>query len=148
MSNLADMIERLILSKFAAVDDDILVFRRNEVADEISCAPSQISYVLSTRFTAARGFVVESRRGLGGFVRIARVPVAGLVYDDIAMHVSDRTTLAELERTVARLSDSGLMTVREAFLMGRLLEIVFQCLQPAQRAPLVRDLFAEMAARE
>ena len=47
--------------------------QRNELADRLSCAPSQISYVLSTRFTPEKGYLVESRRGSGGFIRIVRI---------------------------------------------------------------------------
>ena len=47
--------------------------QRNELADRLSCAPSQISYVLSTRFTPDKGYLVESRRGSGGFIRIVRI---------------------------------------------------------------------------
>ena len=73
MSNIADLIEAYILRQLAAQQDGRVELRRTDLADEISCAPSQISYVLSTRFTPAKGFVVESRRGLGGFIRIAQV---------------------------------------------------------------------------
>ena len=46
---------------------------RNTLADSINCVPSQITYVLSTRFTNDQGFLVESRRGGGGWIRIRRV---------------------------------------------------------------------------
>ena len=62
MSNIADLIESYILRQLAAQEDGHVELRRTEIADKISCAPSQISYVLSTRFTPARGFRVESRR--------------------------------------------------------------------------------------
>ena len=71
-NNLADFIERCILGKFVDEAEHILM-RRNDLAVELECAPSQISYVLNTRFTLERGFIVESRRGAGGFVRIVRV---------------------------------------------------------------------------
>ncbi len=47
--------------------------RRNELAEEIGCVPSQISYVLASRFTPEQGFLVESRRGGGGYVRVRRI---------------------------------------------------------------------------
>ena len=62
MSNIADMIESYILRQLATRQDGQVELRRTDIADEISCAPSQISYVLSTRFTQDKGFVVESRR--------------------------------------------------------------------------------------
>ena len=83
MSNIADMIESYILRQLASRQDGQVELRRTEIADKISCAPSQISYVLSTRFTQDRGFVVESRRGLGGFIRIVQVPLRDLVYQDM-----------------------------------------------------------------
>ncbi len=63
MSNIADLIEAYILRQLATQQDGKVELRRTDIADEISCAPSQISYVLSTRFTQDKGFVVESRRG-------------------------------------------------------------------------------------
>ncbi|WP_273062200.1 CtsR family transcriptional regulator [Colibacter massiliensis] len=73
MSILADKIEKFILHKLLAEEEENIVLRRNELADELDCAPSQISYVLSTRFSNDKGFIVESRRGSGGFVRIVRI---------------------------------------------------------------------------
>ena len=63
MSNIADLIEEYILRRLAEQQNGKVELRRTDIADEISCAPSQISYVLSTRFTQDKGFVVESRRG-------------------------------------------------------------------------------------
>ena len=68
MSVLADKIEQFILHKLLEEDNSDIVLRRNELADELQCAPSQISYVLSTRFSNDKGYLVESRRGSGGFV--------------------------------------------------------------------------------
>ena len=76
MSVLADKIEQFILHKLLEDEEENIVLRRNELADELDCAPSQISYVLSTRFSNDKGFMVESRRGSGGFVRIIRLAPA------------------------------------------------------------------------
>ena len=65
MSVLADKIEQFILHKLLEEDNSDIVLRRNELADELQCAPSQISYVLSTRFSNDKGYLVESRRGSG-----------------------------------------------------------------------------------
>ena len=74
MKNLADAIESFIIGELLRREhEDALLVQRNELAERLSCAPSQISYVLSTRFTPERGFMVESRRGSGGFVRIMRM---------------------------------------------------------------------------
>ncbi len=73
MRNLADAIENFIINELLRDSADTLLVQRNELAEKLSCAPSQISYVLGTRFTPERGFIVESRRGSGGFVRIVKV---------------------------------------------------------------------------
>ncbi|MCQ2361553.1 MAG: CtsR family transcriptional regulator [Acidaminococcaceae bacterium] len=70
MKNIADNIENFILNELMQEAEALV--QRNELAETLNCAPSQISYVISTRFTPERGFVVESRRGSGGFVRIVR----------------------------------------------------------------------------
>ncbi len=86
MRNLADSIENFIISELLREREEALLVQRNELAERMSCAPSQISYVLSTRFTPDRGYMVESRRGSGGFVRIMRMhpekPVARQVSAD------------------------------------------------------------------
>ena len=97
MSNIADLIEDYILRRLAAEQNRKVELKRSDIADEISCAPSQISYVLSTRFTQDKGFVVESRRGLGGFIRIGRVPLQDLIYQDILAKINTETTFDDLE---------------------------------------------------
>lgn len=72
--NLADMIEELILNRLLHTQD--ILFSRNQLAQQLNCAPSQISYVLQSRFTKERGFDLQSRRGAGGFIRICRCAMA------------------------------------------------------------------------
>ena len=73
MKNMADAIESFIVGQLLAASKNTVMVQRNELADRLSCAPSQISYVLSTRFTPEKGYLVESRRGSGGFIRIVRI---------------------------------------------------------------------------
>jgi transcriptional regulator CtsR len=54
-------------------DDSTAELQRSELANKFGCVPSQINYVISTRFSPERGYVVESRRGGGGYIRIRRV---------------------------------------------------------------------------
>ena len=71
---LSDRIESFIL-ELLKEDNDWLELGRNELASVFNCVPSQINYVIATRFSPERGYVVESRRGGGGCVRIKRIPV-------------------------------------------------------------------------
>jgi transcriptional regulator CtsR len=72
MRNLADAIEDFLIKLIDASEDNIIEIQRGDVAGLFSCAPSQINYVLQTRFAPERGYYVESRRGGGGFIRITR----------------------------------------------------------------------------
>lgn len=72
-----DRIEAFILELMKQDDDEWLTIQRNELADIFGCVPSQINYVISTRFSPERGYVVESRRGGGGCVRIKHIPSVG-----------------------------------------------------------------------
>ena len=117
MSNIADMIESYILRQLAARQDGQVELRRTDIADEISCAPSQISYVLSTRFTQDKGFVVESRRGLGGFIRIVQVPLKDLVYEDMISKIDVHTDMSTMQSMVRYLAQHGMVETREATLM-------------------------------
>ena len=71
MATISDIIEEFILSALA--DDDLLQLSRNDLATFFSCAPSQINYVLSTRFTPEKGFIIESKRGGGGCINLIRI---------------------------------------------------------------------------
>ena len=68
---LADQIARMI-EEMLEESGGSLELQRNEMAGRLGCVPSQISYVLTSRFTPERGYVIESRRGGGGYIRIVR----------------------------------------------------------------------------
>lgn len=115
MRNLADAIENFIIQEFMRDRDDALLVKRSDLAEKLSCAPSQISYVLSTRFTPERGFIVESRRGSGGFVRIVRVMPKEEVVPE------KEPTALEL---VQHLAQKRMITAREQRLLKFILEII------------------------
>ncbi len=68
---ISDIIEEFIMSSLD--EDSFIELSRNDLAKFFSCVPSQINYVLNTRFTLNRGFLVESQRGGGGYVKVLRV---------------------------------------------------------------------------
>ena len=72
---ISDEIAAYILHRMEQAGDGAAELQRNVLAEELGCVPSQITYVLSSRFTPAQGYLVESRRGGGGYIRIRRVPV-------------------------------------------------------------------------
>lgn len=72
MSKISDMIEKFI-NELMEASKGYIEIQRNELASYFNCAPSQINYVLTTRFTADRGYSIESKRGGGGCIKITRV---------------------------------------------------------------------------
>lgn len=73
MARLSDIIEEFIKELLNESDSSELEIGRNELANQFRCAPSQISYVLTTRFSTESGYYVESRRGGGGYIRIKKI---------------------------------------------------------------------------
>ena len=73
MRNISDIIEGYLKAIIENEQNGIIEIKRNEVAEKFQCVPSQINYVINTRFTAERGYAVESKRGGGGYIRIFRV---------------------------------------------------------------------------
>ena len=143
MSNIADMIESYILRQLASRQDGQVELRRTEIADEISCAPSQISYVLSTRFTQDKGFVVESRRGLGGFIRIVQVPLHDLVYRDMMSKIDENTDCESVQAMLRYLMQHGMIETREAALMLQMVTGLFhaESLDAKERVQMLKTMF-------
>ena len=69
--NMSDLIESYL--KNVLLSNETVEIRRSEIADQFNCVPSQINYVINTRFTIQQGYVVESKRGGGGYIRIMKV---------------------------------------------------------------------------
>lgn len=68
---LSDRIEKFILEMLDKETNDQVLLKRKDVADLLECAPSQVTYVINTRFSSDDRFVVESRRGSGGYIKIS-----------------------------------------------------------------------------
>ncbi len=93
--------------------------RRNEIAELFDCVPSQINYVINTRFTIQRGYLVESKRGGGGYIRIMKVQVLDeldlldTMIEVIGLTISE----ADAKSVVQNLYDEEIISKREAKLM-------------------------------
>ncbi len=115
---LSDAIEQFIKTMLTQ-DEQEIELKRNELAQYFNCAPSQINYVLATRFTPDHGYIIESRRGGGGYIRIFRMEQdtsEQLIY---LMHerVGDSISALECEHLILQLNERGLISVGEAALM-------------------------------
>ncbi|MHC1760261.1 MAG: CtsR family transcriptional regulator [Negativicutes bacterium] len=145
MGNLADYIEKFILLRLSGQQDNSIVVNRNDLAQELDCAPSQISYVVNTRFTVTRGFAVESRRGSGGFIRIVRTPMANAVFETVVNRMVAEQTEAEIETVVDELAGNGLMTQREAAMLLQFVQLMRERMEPEERVQSLRAIFSTLS---
>lgn len=72
---ISDLLPASLQESLEETDGGVLEVQRNDLAQRFNCVPSQINYVMSTRFSPERGYIVESRRGGNGYIRITRVRV-------------------------------------------------------------------------
>jgi transcriptional regulator CtsR len=124
MSNISDVIEAYLKKVLQSTENRAIEIKRSEIANRFECVPSQINYVINTRFTTERGYIVESKRGGGGYIRIMRIQdkdKAELIDEIIQMinpHVSQQSALHVLER----LKEEEIITEREERLMFSAIE--------------------------
>ena len=154
LNNKADTIEEYIRKRLEQNESGQIELKRTALADEISCAPSQISYVLSTRFTTEKGFTVESRRGLGGYIRIALIPPEvdqkQMLYRDMIAAIDELTPFSEVKSMLDFLLKNKLITRREAELVAQMSANLYKSeaaeqISAAERAKLIRSIFATLA---
>ena len=149
---IADKIEKFILDRMRE-EQEKLILKRNELADELNCAPSQISYVLSTRFSNERGFDVESRRGLGGYIRIKKInPESSDSLPAVMTYriyegqntVERLIDMRDVDQSLFQLLQSEKITRREAQLMHNSFATLIENVDIEDRNEAVRQLYATM----
>lgn len=115
--SLSKRIEEYI--KRLLAEDDAVELQRNELAEMFNCVPSQINYVLSTRFTPIQGYIIESRRGGGGFLRIVKLSWNQEDNEAREMFHSLGNSIDqwEAEGLLRRLKEDGIITRREYYIL-------------------------------
>ena len=115
---LSDSIESFIKTLITQEEPEVEL-KRNELAEYFGCAPSQINYVLATRFSPDHGYIIEARRGGGGYIRIVRVVQSGsqrlmyLANERIGEDISE----AEAVRLIHQLLEQEYISRQEAEVM-------------------------------
>ena len=119
MRNISDIIEGYLKQVLELGGEGHIEIKRSEIADKFQCVPSQINYVINTRFTAERGYLVESKRGGGGYIRILRVRANSQIdlIDDVLLQIEGGASQTVAEGVVYRLIDEQVISKREAKLM-------------------------------
>jgi transcriptional regulator CtsR len=117
--NISDIIEHYLKQVLEMSEREVVEIKRNEIADKFQCVPSQINYVINTRFTIEKGYVVESKRGGGGYIRIIKVHSydhAHLI-DQLITIINNRATQSSAEDVIYRLVEEEIISKREARIM-------------------------------
>lgn len=151
---LSDTIEMFIKAMMQE-DQPAVEIRRNELAEYFHCAPSQINYVLSTRFTPDHGYVTTSQRGGGGYIRIVQVQRSA--QEQLAYLLNERIGDRIDEQAAAilcrQLAESGFLSREEAQLMAAAVSPaafavpVPERVKDALRAKVMRAMLLSLAQR-
>ena len=116
--------------------------KRADLASKVGCVPSQINYVITSRFTPERGYIIESRRGGGGYIRIVRkkmTPTENLMH--FFQATGDSITRDEAFAFISNLLGSGIITEREAQIIGTAVsDRALGALAPPERNRLRADV--------
>ena len=121
MANISDLIEKFILDNLG--ESKAIDISRNELANFFSCAPSQINYVLQTRFTVDRGFLKESHRGGGGFIRISKIPLADddAVAKIVLKNIGEDLNYKRASQILDNLEHEGVISKKEKGLISSMI---------------------------
>ncbi|TMU83286.1 CtsR family transcriptional regulator [Bacillus sp. BHET2] len=119
MRNISDIIESYLKNVLELSESEILEIKRSEIANKFQCVPSQINYVINTRFTIERGYVVESKRGGGGYIRIMKVKAHDQVHliDQLVALITQTISQNTAADIVFRLVEEEIISEREAKIM-------------------------------
>ena len=143
---ISDLITNEILRMLNESDENTAEIQRNDFANIIGCAPSQINYVLSSRFTPEHGYIIESRRGGGGYIRIKRIT---LNHTSAIMHIinsiGDRIDALSTRIVIENCLETDLIEQKQAELMyAAVSNTALQAVPPVLRDSLRASLLKQM----
>lgn len=118
MSKISDIIE-IFIKQLLEEDNELGVeIQRNELANHFNCAPSHINYVLTTRFTMEKGYLIESRRGGGGNIKILKLDIDKNTFVQILIgEIGENISKMKAASMIDMLRDRNFVTEREACIM-------------------------------
>ena len=143
---MSDLITKEIIRMLNESSENVAEIQRNEFAGLIGCAPSQINYVLSSRFTPEHGYIIESRRGGGGYIRIKRVVLNQTsafmhIINSIGIRIDSMTTRIVIENCL----EAGLISRDTAKLIAAAVgESVMQNVPPQYKDVLRAAILKQM----
>ncbi|WP_257351141.1 CtsR family transcriptional regulator [Pseudalkalibacillus decolorationis] len=124
MRNISDIIEAHLKEIIQNSRKKAIEIKRSEIAEQFQCVPSQINYVINTRFTIEKGFIVESKRGGGGYIRIIKIEMDNTtaLLDQVLILIKSRISQSASENIIFRLLEEDILSIREARLMRSVID--------------------------
>lgn len=145
MGNLADSMEYYLKKLLALSASGFLEIKRKELAGKFNCVPSQVNYVLATRFTLEKGYMIESRRGGKGYLRIRKVDTDGWELPGGILEELQQGLISNGKAVgiIDRLREGKYISIRESHLM----EAALQCISGLKNEHLQEELRALLMRR-
>ncbi|MFS8541671.1 MAG: CtsR family transcriptional regulator [Tissierellales bacterium] len=145
MPRLSNLIEKFIKEMLNEAEDGIIEIGRNEIAERFGCAPSQINYVLTTRFTPYHGYYIESRRGGGGYIKIMKVAIKEPERRNLIKEaVGESITKNKAYDIIKGLREQNLINDREEAIMKAAIEDMALSIANVDRNKLRADILRNM----
>ncbi len=143
---MSDLITKEIIRMLNESEENTAEIQRNEFAGLIGCAPSQINYVLASRFTPEHGYIIESRRGGGGYIRIKRVVLnSSSAFMHIINSIGDSIDSMSTRILIENCLEAGLISSEIARLMAAAVSnTVMQTVPPVLKDSLRANILKQM----
>ena len=146
--NMTDIIEAYL--KGFLKEDPHVIIKRSDIAEHFDCVPSQINYVIKTRFTQEHGYLVESKRGGGGYIRILKIEMVDEAdhLDELMTLIGEKVSQRNGIHIIENLIEKGLITRREGTLILSVIEksVLHQISETEQfaRAQLLKTFLQQL----
>ena len=142
---MSDLVANYIMRALDESDGNAEI-QRNVLAGELGCVPSQINYVITSRFTPEQGYIVESKRGGGGYIRITRVPTdrrSAIMH--IVNSIGDKLSSSSAAIMLRNMKDSGIISAYDSALMSAALsDKAYGDTPPQKRDSLRASIFKNL----
>ena len=142
MHNTSDLIEAYLKQLLEKAQE--IEIKRSEIAEQFDVVPSQINYVIKTRFNATNGFDVESKRGGGGYIRIVKFQHSSKheLLSELYQRLPNSLSEQETKEVLQLLHDKEILTVNEGNLLLTVLSS--NLISSQMRGQLIRELFQRL----
>lgn len=142
---MSDLVANYIMRALDESDGNAEI-QRNVLAGELGCVPSQINYVITSRFTPEQGYIVESKRGGGGYIRITRVTTdrrSAIMH--IVNSIGDKLSSSSAAIMLRNIKDSGIISAYDSALMSAALsDKAYGDTPPQKRDSLRASIFKNL----